>query len=71
MDELTVGDALMELKRDSTLYNRCWYWQNHVGANLYGDPDISLFDTQMVIPDPATLPLLAFSVLMAYRRRRS
>ncbi len=71
VDELTVGEALMELKRDSTLYNRCWYWQNHVGANLYGDPDISLFDTHMVIPEPATLPLLSFSVLMAHRRRRS
>ena len=44
IDQLTVGQALMELKRDSTLYNRSWYWQNHVGANLYGDPEVSLYE---------------------------
>ena len=65
IDQLTVGQALMELKRDSTLFNRSWYWHNHVGANLYGDPEVSLYDsagTSGVVPEPSTLLLMAFAV---------
>jgi hypothetical protein len=71
IDALTVGQALMELKRDSTLYNRCWYWHNHVGANLYGDPEISLFDMGAnAVPEPATVLLLLMGLACLPRRRR-
>ena len=71
VDELTVGQALMELKRDSTLYNRCWYWHNHVGANLYGDPELSLFDMgPSAVPEPATALLLLLGLACLPRRRK-
>ncbi len=75
IDQLSVGQALMELKRDSTLFNRSWYWHNHVGANLYGDPEVSLFDSSGpagVIPEPSSLILLVSALFMfgACRRGR-
>jgi hypothetical protein len=44
----SVGDALMGLKQDADLYGRCWYWQNQVGFNLFGDPEVRLFDSGSV-----------------------
>jgi len=70
LDQLTVGQALMELKRDSTLFNRCWYWHNHVGANLYGDPEVSLFDRGFAaVPEPTSLGLIIFAIAMLAPRR--
>ncbi|MFP6664558.1 MAG: C25 family cysteine peptidase [Deltaproteobacteria bacterium] len=43
VDELSVGHALMQVKRESSLYGRCWYWQNFLTFNIYGDPEVSLF----------------------------
>ena len=67
IDQLSVGKALMELKRDSTLFNRCWYWHNHVGANLYGDPEVSLYDTGglAVVPEPSAIVLI-FTALLGF-----
>jgi hypothetical protein len=45
VDRQSVGQALMAIKRDHTLYGRCWYWQNFTGFNLYGDPEVSLYST--------------------------
>lgn len=70
LDGLTTGQALMEHKRDSTIYNRCWYWHNHMGANLYGDPELSLYDQQYVIPEPSTLSLLVLGGLALLGRKR-
>lgn len=44
----SVGDALMGVKQDADLYGRCWYWQNQVGFNLFGDPEVRLFDSGSV-----------------------
>ncbi|MCH2115731.1 MAG: C25 family cysteine peptidase [Pirellulales bacterium] len=73
LDQLTAGQALMELKRDSTLFNRCWYWHNHVGANLYGDPEVSLYDqATAMVPEPSTVMLaIAVVLLMPLRARNS
>jgi len=65
VDGQTVGDALMEIRRDQTLYGRCWYWQNFVGFNLYGDPEVSLYDTADVsVPSlgPAGLAALCLGL---------
>ena len=75
LDGLTVGQALMELKRDSTIYNRCWYWHNHVGANLYGDPELSYYDQQSnLVPEPTAVMLIALGALglmaLGFPRRR-
>ena len=43
-DKMTMGQALMDLRATNTLFGRCWYWQNYVGFNLYGDPEVSLYD---------------------------
>ena len=42
----SVGEALHEMKDTQDLYNRCWYWQNTVAFNLYGDPEVRLLDAQ-------------------------
>ena len=65
IDQLSVGKALMELKRDSTLFNRSWYWHNHVGANLYGDPEVSLYDTGglAAVPEPSAIVLIFTALL--------
>ena len=71
IDQLSVGQALMELKRDSTLFNRCWYWQNHVGANLYGDPEISLYDSSIpAVPEGSAVLLLFIGLLLLPQRVR-
>ena len=61
---VTVGDSLAQVKRDSNLYGRCWYWHNMAAFNLYGDPEVSLFDSASQaasVPalSPAGLTLLA------------
>ena len=75
IDQLSVGQALMELKRDSTLFNRSWYWHNHVGANLYGDPEVSLYDSSAAaaVPEPSSIAFLitAFLSLGLFSRRPS
>lgn len=43
VDGLSVGEALMNVKRDVPLYGRCWYWQNMLTFNLYGDPEVGLY----------------------------
>ncbi|MCH2170525.1 C25 family cysteine peptidase [Myxococcota bacterium] len=53
---MTVGDSLSEVKRESDLYGRCWYWQNMAGFNLYGDPEVSLYDSG---PQVTAVPTLA------------
>ena len=72
LDGLTAGQALMEVKRDSTLYGRCWYWHNHVGANLYGDPEVSYYDQQSnAVPEPTAAILFALGlVALGFPRRR-
>jgi hypothetical protein len=63
MDGLKVGEALMEHRRDSTLYGRCWYWQNAVTFNLYGDPELSLLGLQeFAVPEPFTFLILLIGV---------
>ena len=54
--EKTVGDSLSDMKRDTDLYGRCWYWHNMAGFNLYGDPEVSLFDSA-----PQSTPIPALS----------
>ena len=66
VDRLSVGQALMEIKRDHTLYGRCWYWQNFTGFNLYGDPEISLYSTaaqRVPLTSDLFVVILAFSLL--------
>ena len=65
VDRLSVGQALMEIKRDNTLYGRCWYWQNFTGFNLYGDPEVSLYSTaaQNV---PLTAPHIAIILSLLF-----
>ena len=41
----SVGDALMNVRENAELYGRCWYWQNQLGFNLYGDPEVGLYDS--------------------------
>ncbi|HJO24662.1 MAG: C25 family cysteine peptidase [Myxococcota bacterium] len=54
---MTVGDSLAEVKRETNLYGRCWYWHNMAGFNLYGDPEVSLLDSA---PEaPAAVPVLS------------
>ncbi|HIB85071.1 MAG TPA: hypothetical protein EYO59_10895, partial [Chromatiaceae bacterium] len=50
-DRMTNGEALVYLKMNNTLYGRCWYWQNYVGFNLYGDPEISIYDYQATVSE--------------------
>lgn len=70
---LPVGDALLETKRDVDLYGRCWYWQNMAGFNLWGDPEVSLFDSSFVAPEAsAHLGMMtALGSLLWLRRRRA
>ena len=70
---LPVGDSLAEIKRDLDLYGRCWYWHNMAGFNLYGDPEVSLYDSAAPVPEPraAVLALGALGTLVSIRRIRS
>ena len=42
----SVGEALYQMKDSQDLYGRCWYWQNSLTFNLYGDPEVHLLDSQ-------------------------
>ena len=61
-DGLTAGDALAEVKRDTDLYGRCWYWQNMAAFVLYGDPEVGLY--QQKAPPLPSLSLPALSALV-------
>ncbi|MEE3329206.1 MAG: C25 family cysteine peptidase [Myxococcota bacterium] len=73
----SVGEALYTMKDTQDLYNRCWYWQNTLTFNLYGDPEIRLLDSRTTaVPSwqPLGLGLLillmaASGTLVAMRRR--
>ena len=60
---LPVGDALAEVKRDTDLYGRCWYWHNVTAFVLYGDPEVGL-DQHAIAPVPSLSPVILF-VLMS------
>ncbi len=38
-----AGTALFELRKDNG-FGQWWLWQNYTVFNLYGDPDVSLYD---------------------------
>jgi hypothetical protein len=52
---LPAGDALAEVKRDTDLYGRCWYWHNVIAFVLYGDPEVGL-DQHAITPVPSLSP---------------
>lgn len=52
VDGLSVGEALMNVKRDVPLYGRCWYLQNILTFNLYGDPEVGLYSHAWPELDP-------------------
>ena len=55
----SVGDALMNVRENAELYGRCWYWQNQLGFNLYGDPEVGLYDS-----DSTNVPTLPFFMMI-------
>ena len=62
----SVGNALMGVKQDNTLYGRCWYWQNYTGFNLYGDPEISIYSHAIdAVPSSSPGVLALLTALLA------
>lgn len=61
-ENLPVGDALAQVKRDTNLYGRCWYWHNMTTFVLYGDPEVGL-DQHAISPVPVLSP--GFLVMLA------
>ncbi|MAI78542.1 MAG: hypothetical protein CL917_06365 [Deltaproteobacteria bacterium] len=59
---LSAGDALAQVKRDTNLYGRCWYWHNMATFVLYGDPEVGLAQ-HAISPVPSLSP--SFLVILA------
>lgn len=67
----SVGDALMGVRKDADLYGRCWYWQNQVGFNLFGDPEVKLYDSSVInVPMlPPVFIIIGFGLIVLISTR--